>query len=41
MFRTRSLGTAGIGKIINQIGEGAAFGALITLILWAPHFIAS
>jgi hypothetical protein len=31
----------GIHKIIHQIGEGAAFGALITLILWAPHFIAS
>jgi len=40
MFRTRSMGT-GFNKILHQIGEGAAFGALITLILWAPHFIAS
>jgi hypothetical protein len=41
MFRTRMLGTTGFNKIIHQIGEGAAFGALITLILWAPHFVAS
>jgi hypothetical protein len=40
MFRTSAMGT-GVSKIIHQIGEGAAFGALITLILWAPHFIAS
>jgi hypothetical protein len=40
MFRTQSRGT-GIHKIIHQIGEGAVFGALITLILWAPHFVAS
>jgi hypothetical protein len=40
MFRTHALGT-GATKIIHQIGEGAAFGALITLILWAPHFVAS
>jgi hypothetical protein len=40
MFRTRAVGT-GVTKIIHQIGEGAAFGALITLILWAPHFVAS
>jgi len=24
-------------RILNQLGEGAAFGALIGLILWAPH----
>jgi hypothetical protein len=42
MFRTRCFGTgAGLNKIIHQIGEGAAFGALITLILWAPHFVTS
>jgi hypothetical protein len=43
MFRTLSAGTKGTGisRVIHQIGEGAAFGALITLILWAPHFIAS
>jgi len=42
MFRTRTLETGtGLNRIIHQIGEGAAFGALITLILWAPHFIAS
>jgi hypothetical protein len=40
MFRTQAVGT-GVSKIMHQIGEGAAFGALITLILWAPHFIAS
>ena len=40
MFRTGSKGT-GLARIIHQIGEGAAFGALITLILWAPHLIAS
>ena len=40
MFRTSATGT-GIHKIIHQIGEGACFGALITLILWAPHFIGS
>lgn len=40
MFRTGSKAT-GLARIINQIGEGAAFGALITLILWAPHLIAS
>jgi len=38
MFRTRSMGT-GVNKIINQIGEGAAFGALMVLILWAPHLL--
>ncbi len=42
MFRTQSYGTGtGISRIIQQIGEGAAFGALITLILWGPHLIAS
>jgi hypothetical protein len=42
MFRTRAFGTGtGVSKIIHQIGEGAAFGALITLILWAPHFVGS
>lgn len=40
MFRTRAMGT-GVHKIVHQIGEGAVFGALITLILWAPHFVAS
>ena len=40
MFRTRAAGT-GINRIIHQIGEGAAFGALITLILWAPHLVTS
>jgi hypothetical protein len=40
MFRVRPRG-AGVAKIINQIGEGAAFGTLITLILWAPHLLAS
>jgi hypothetical protein len=40
MFRTRSLGT-GLNRIINQLGGGAAFGALIGLILWAPHLLAS
>jgi len=24
-------------RILNQLGEGAAFGALIGLILYAPH----
>jgi hypothetical protein len=24
-------------RILNQLGEGAAFGALIGLILWMPH----
>ena len=38
MFRTGSRGT-GLGRIVNQIGEGAAFGALMILILWAPHFL--
>ena len=38
MFRTMSQGT-GLTRILNQIGEGAAFGALIVLILWAPHFL--
>jgi len=28
-----------MSRIVNQIGEGAAFGALIALILWAPHFL--
>jgi hypothetical protein len=39
-FETGARGTR-VAKIINQIGEGAAFGALITLILWAPHLLAS
>jgi hypothetical protein len=26
-------------RIMQQLAEGAAFGALICLILWAPHFI--
>jgi hypothetical protein len=38
MFRTGSQGT-GLARIVNQIGEGAAFGALMILILWAPHFL--
>ena len=38
MFRTGSRGT-GLVRIVNQIGEGAAFGALMILILWAPHFL--
>ena len=38
MFSTASKAT-GLAKIINQLGEGAAFGALITLILWAPHLL--
>jgi hypothetical protein len=38
MFRTASTAT-GLARIINQLGEGAAFGALITLILWAPHLL--
>ena len=42
MFRTQSFGAGtGINRIIQQIGEGAAFGALITLILWAPHLVTS
>jgi len=28
-----------MSRIVNQIGEGAAFGALIALILWAPQFL--
>lgn len=40
MFRTGSK-SKGVARIVNQIGEGAAFGALITLILWAPHLLAS
>ena len=31
--------TTGFARILNQLGEGAAFGALITLILWAPHLL--
>ena len=38
MFRTGSRAT-GITRIVNQIGEGACFGALMVLILWAPHFL--
>ena len=38
MFRTGSQGT-GLARIVHQIGEGAAFGALMILILWAPHFL--
>lgn len=38
MFRTVSKAT-GFSRILNQLGEGAAFGALITLILWAPHLL--
>jgi hypothetical protein len=26
-----------VNRILNQLGEGAAFGALIGLILWMPH----
>jgi hypothetical protein len=26
-----------VTRILNQLGEGAAFGALIGLILWMPH----
>jgi hypothetical protein len=26
-----------MNRILNQLGEGAAFGALIGLILWMPH----
>jgi hypothetical protein len=26
-------------RIMQQLAEGAAFGALICLILWAPHFL--
>ena len=29
--------TEGMNRILNQLGEGAAFGALIGLILWVPH----
>ena len=29
----------GLKTIANQLGEGAAFGALIALILWAPHLL--
>jgi hypothetical protein len=29
----------GLTGIMNQLGEGAAFGALIALILWAPHLL--
>ena len=29
----------GMKSIFNQLGEGAAFGALIALILWAPHLL--
>jgi hypothetical protein len=38
MSKTGSHGT-GLARIVNQIGEGAAFGALMILILWAPHFL--
>jgi hypothetical protein len=38
MFRTGSQG-AGLVQIVHQLGEGAAFGALMVLILWAPHFL--
>jgi hypothetical protein len=40
MYGTRH-GTklVGIARIVNQIGEGAAFGALIALILWTPHIL--
>jgi hypothetical protein len=38
MFRTGSKAT-GLAKVINQVGEGAAFGALMILILWAPHLL--
>jgi hypothetical protein len=40
MFRTGSRGT-GLARIVNQIGEGAAFGALMVLILWGPHLLQS
>jgi hypothetical protein len=26
-----------MNQILNQLGEGAAFGALIGIILWVPH----
>jgi hypothetical protein len=26
-----------VNRILNQLGEGAAFGALIGMILWVPH----
>jgi hypothetical protein len=29
----------GLKAIVHQLSEGAAFGALIVLILWAPHLI--
>lgn len=38
MFRTGSQGM-GLARIVSQIGEGAAFGALMILILWAPHLL--
>jgi hypothetical protein len=28
-----------MARIMNQLGEGAAFGALIALILWVPHLL--
>jgi len=28
-----------LARILNQLGEGAAFGALIAVILWAPHLL--
>lgn len=31
--------SATLSRIVNQIGEGAAFGALIALILWAPTLL--
>lgn len=29
----------GLKRIMNQLGEGAAFGALMVLILWVPHLL--
>lgn len=29
----------GMTRILQQLGEGAAFGALIALILWAPTLL--
>jgi hypothetical protein len=38
MFGTGSRAT-GLARIINQMVEGATFGALMILILWVPHFL--
>jgi len=38
MFQKMTVGRGlSMNRILNQLGEGAAFGALIGLILWAPH----